>query len=630
MLKIKFLNISILTFVCLVLSVLSLSSELIFINKLYWILLFLVSLSLLRYKFKFKSLFVGCFAVGALYIQFNLDQFVISDEFFLNCLAVLVIIKFSELKDKNNVLSFNLICMVIAIASLIKGQDILSTLTSITLIIAIVVNMYLIQQDEIADFKIKNLFKYLGFGLSIFPFIIIFYLIFPRAEFNFRVFDTPMSTLGIPDTINLGSFSEFSNSEEEVFILINNNYNKDELYFRVKVFDYINNNKSWRASSTSFLNSKFKNSIKIKDSKNLNESYQIILEPYKKKWIPSLKNSKLTSNYREITKDYYNDIFIKNKLVDRKKQIEFQRYEITYNLNNNLQNYYLAVPDNISKKIINWVEENNNSNKEDFLNKIYSKFSDGSYYYNLTPQSSNNNYEEFFFNSKEGYCEYFASTFVLLSRLANIPSRIVSGYYGGELNEIGNFYKFKQKDTHAWAEVWLEEKGWVRIDPTKAIPEENVKDTLNTVLSSEDLPSYSLFSYSWIQKVNYFFSYIDFVWSRHLLSYNNDERKNFIKNIVNFNLSPNILWIFAPIIFYYSLNLFFNFNSRNLMKLYLYWILLGKRKNLNILKSDTFKQILKKLPTSKRNKYKFFFDAFELERYSDKKIGLIKTLKLIF
>ena len=88
-----------------------------------------------------------------------------------------------------------------------------------------------------------------------------------------------------------------------------NSLDKDDLYFRVKVFDYINNNKSWRASSASFLNSKFKNSIKIKDSKNLNESYQIILEPYKKKWIPSLKNSKLTSGYREITKDYYNDIF---------------------------------------------------------------------------------------------------------------------------------------------------------------------------------------------------------------------------------------------------------------------------------------------------------------------------------
>ena len=54
----------------------------------------------------------------------------------------------------------------------------------------------------------------------------------------------------------------------------------------------------------------------------------------------------------------------------------------------------------------------------------------------------------------------------MLSRLAGIPSRIVTGYHGGELNEIGNFYSFKQKDTHAWAEVWLEEEGWVRVDPT--------------------------------------------------------------------------------------------------------------------------------------------------------------------
>ena len=630
MLKIKILNIPILTFVCLALSVFSLSSELIFFNKLFWILLFVISLILLRYKFKLKSLFVGFFAVGALYIQFNLDQFVISDEFFLNCLAVLVIIKFSELKDKNNILSFNLICMVIAIASLIKGQDILSTLTSIILIAAIVANMYLTQQEDVADFKIKNLLKYLGFGLSIFPFIIIFYLIFPRAEFNFKVFDTPMSTLGIPDTINLGSFSEFSNSEEEVFTLINDNYNKNDLYFRVKVFDYINNNKSWRASSASFLNSKFENSIKIKKTKNLNKSYQIILEPYKKKWIPSLKSSKLTSDYREISKDYYNDIFIKNKLVDKKQQIEFRRYEITYNLNNELKNYYLAVPENISKRIINWVNENNNSTKQNFLNKIYSRFSDGSYYYNLTPQSSNNNYEEFFFNSKEGYCEYYASTFVLLSRLANIPSRIVSGYYGGELNEIGNFYKFKQKDTHAWVEVWLEEKGWVRIDPTKAIPEENVKDTLNTVLSSEDMTSFSLFSSSWLQNVNYYFGYLDFVWSRHLLSYNNDERKNFIKNILNFNLSLTIFWIFAPILIYLILKIAFKFNSISLMKFYLYCLLLGKRKKLNILKSDTFHQIFKKLPSNKRNKYKKFFDAFEVERYSNKKIGLINTFKLIF
>ena len=76
-----------------------------------------------------------------------------------------------------------------------------------------------------------------------------------------------------------------------------------------------------------------------------------------------------------------------------------------------------------------------------FINKINKRFSDGSYYYNLSPKNvSLNNYENFFFNEKEGYCEYYAGTFVLLARLAGIPSIIVTGYHGGEFNEIGNFF----------------------------------------------------------------------------------------------------------------------------------------------------------------------------------------------
>ena len=64
--------------------------------------------------------------------------------------------------------------------------------------------------------------------------IIIFYLVFPRAEVNFRLFDTSASSVGIPDSIDLGSFSQFSNSDEEVFTLINNNFKKENLYFNLK------------------------------------------------------------------------------------------------------------------------------------------------------------------------------------------------------------------------------------------------------------------------------------------------------------------------------------------------------------------------------------------------------------
>ena len=69
-------------------------------------------------------------------------------------------------------------------------------------------------------------------------------------------------------------------------------------------------NQSWRPSSSYFLFNKFKDNFKISDKSDLNNSYQIILEPYKKKWIPSLKNSKLANENIKISKDLFNQILL--------------------------------------------------------------------------------------------------------------------------------------------------------------------------------------------------------------------------------------------------------------------------------------------------------------------------------
>ncbi len=631
MLKIKNYNLSVFTFLLLILCTFSLSADLTLNNKLFWFLVFIFNILFFQINIKLKSLILGIIAIGAIYIQLIFNQYVFSEEFFLNCLAILLIMKFSELKNKDNKLSFSLICLIISVASLIKGQDILSTILSFTIVILVIINMYLIQQKELLDFNIKNVFKYLGFGLSIFPFIIIFYLVFPRAEINFRLFNPASSSLGIPDSINLGSFSEFSNSDEDVFTLINNNFKKEELYFRVKIFDYMEDDKSWRPSSGFYLFDKYKSSFKVKDGRDLNQTYQIILEPFKKKWIPILKNSKLISNNIEISEDYFNQIYVSRDVIDRKKQISFKRYKTNYYLGEDLKDYYTKTPSNISNRLQKWVLNNNTSTPTEFLNKLYNNFSDGSYYYNLSPQNfSGNDYENFFFNLKEGYCEYYAGTFVLLARLANIPSRIVTGYYGGELNDVGDFYKFKQKDTHAWAEVWLDDKGWVRIDPTSAIPDSNVRNTLNNIFSNKQFASNSLFSSNFFKKMSYYFNYADFVWTQHLLSYDDNERKNFIKELLNFNFSKIYIWIFIPLFLFLIFKLFFNLNSKNIMKFYLYLILFGKRKKFKILKSDTIQQIYLKLPDLQRNKYYKFFKAFEINKYSNTNFNIIKSLKSIF
>ena len=623
-------KISIITFLILCLCLFNLSENLNFNNFLYWGILFIISYFFLNIKFKFKSFFVGIFAIGALYIQLILNQYVMSEEFFLNCLGTLLIIKIYELNSKNNYLSFNLICMIISVASLIKGQGIISTLISFLIIILLVINMYLTQQKEVLDYSFKNIIKYLGFGLSIFPFIIIFYLIFPRAEFSFKLFNNSTSSLGIPDNINLGSFSAFSNSDEGIFTLINDSSQQDELYFRVKIFDYMENNHSWRPSSSYYLFNKFRDSFKIKENTDLNSSYNIILEPYKKKWIPSLKNSQIITDNIKITKDLFIQTFISSEIVNKKKQINFNKVKTVFYLGDEIKNYYTLIPENISNKLKLWVKNNNTSSHSEFINKINKRFSDGSYYYNLSPKNvSLNNYENFFFNEKEGYCEYYAGTFVLLARLAGIPSRIVTGYHGGEFNEIGNFFSYKQKDTHAWAEVWLDKKGWVRVDPTKSIPKENIINSLNNVFITDNYESNGIFSSKFLRTINFYFNYADFVWTKHLISYDDNQRKNFIEKILSFKFSNIFIWIFAPITIYLILKFITNISLINLLKLRLFLILFGKRKKLNILKSDTIQQIYFKLSKKDKDKYQIFFKLLEEKIYSNTKIGFLKAIKFI-
>jgi transglutaminase-like putative cysteine protease len=86
--------------------------------------------------------------------------------------------------------------------------------------------------------------------------------------------------------------------------------------------------------------------------------------------------------------------------------------------------------------------------------------------------------DEFLFDTKAGYCEQFSSSFTVLMRAAGIPARVVGGYAGGEYNRLGAYWLLRRSDAHAWTEVWLDGRGWVRVDPTAAVAPERVFDTL--------------------------------------------------------------------------------------------------------------------------------------------------------
>ena len=94
----------------------------------------------------------------------------------------------------------------------------------------------------------------------------------------------------------------------------------------------------------------------------------------------------------------------------------------------------------------------------------------GNYQYTLEPGTfGRETADEFWFDRKLGFCEHIASAFVVLMRAMDIPARIVTGYQGGERNTVDGFWVVRQSDAHAWAEVWLAGRGWVRVDPTSAV-----------------------------------------------------------------------------------------------------------------------------------------------------------------
>jgi hypothetical protein len=91
------------------------------------------------------------------------------------------------------------------------------------------------------------------------------------------------------------------------------------------------------------------------------------------------------------------------------------------------------------------------------------------------PKLADNAMDEFLFETRRGFCEHYASAFTLVMRAAGVPARVVTGYQGGEFNPLGGYLIVRQSDAHAWSEIWIEGRGWLRVDPTAAVAPERIE-----------------------------------------------------------------------------------------------------------------------------------------------------------
>jgi len=93
----------------------------------------------------------------------------------------------------------------------------------------------------------------------------------------------------------------------------------------------------------------------------------------------------------------------------------------------------------------------------------------------------------FLFDLKKGYCDYFATTMVVMARAAGIPARFVSGYSPGAYDAPNAQYVVRELNAHSWAEVYFTDIGWVEFEPTGSIPE-IVRIEADETITPEQVP----------------------------------------------------------------------------------------------------------------------------------------------
>jgi protein-glutamine gamma-glutamyltransferase len=144
---------------------------------------------------------------------------------------------------------------------------------------------------------------------------------------------------------------------------------------------------------------------------------------------------------------------------------------------------------------------------EEYARAVLEWFRTNGLEYTLEPGATSvDSVDTTLFDTKRGFCGHFASAYANLMRVAGVPARVVTGYLGGEWNPVGGYLIVRQSEAHAWTEIWLDGKGWTRVDPTVVVAPERLQRGVYDVMA-DSLPATSVFMHN-----NAWFTYAANLW----------------------------------------------------------------------------------------------------------------------
>ncbi|MGY6629738.1 MAG: transglutaminase TgpA family protein [Wenzhouxiangella sp.] len=259
--------------------------------------------------------------------------------------------------------------------------------------------------------------------------------------------------------------------------------------------------------------------------------YRMQLEPHERRWLLAL-DYPVSSNFPE------SRVTVDHQLISRRPVTTLSQYDVVSTpdalispvLTDLQRTMALNLPQERNPRTLALAEElrQRYADDQDLINAVLRWFNEDEFYYSLsvTPLGRHGA-DEFLFDLRTGYCEYYASAFAVLMRAAGIPTRVITGYQGGFWSEAGQYLLVRQSDAHAWNEVWLEGQGWVRVDPTAAVAPNRIREGSRSVVDS----GRALRDASWLMNLRNQYDRVQHLWNRWVLGFDAERQQDFLKRL---------------------------------------------------------------------------------------------------
>jgi transglutaminase-like putative cysteine protease len=260
-------------------------------------------------------------------------------------------------------------------------------------------------------------------------------------------------------------------------------------------------------------------------------SYIITLEPHNQRWLFALDLPATPPPSSSISSDF--QILAQAPVRQRMRYAltSHTRYRLGASLGDEEWERALRLPVTNPKAeqlAAQWRASTNDPRA--IANRALTLFREESFFYTLNPPLLGPQaVDDFLFNTRRGFCEHYASAFVFLMRAAGVPARVVTGYQGGELNPMGDYMIVRQSDAHAWAEVWLEQEGWVRVDPTAAVSPSRIEAGIASALPATELPPALIqLDADWLRRARLSWDAFNNNWNQWVLGYDQERQMRFL------------------------------------------------------------------------------------------------------